>query len=159
MRARRVLALMNRSLQFASLLLCVLLAACQPESGPTPEQNSPRHESSITIYRLDGDAGRQPDSEGTFHDWVVTASRPITDSAVQRSLLDELQAGIDDPDAQARRCFIPRHGIRHCQDDGHTVDYVICFQCGLYRSTLDDQPDEGGTIGRSGLQKLMDSLL
>jgi hypothetical protein len=32
------------------------------------------------------------------------------------------------------RCFIPRHGVRHTTADG-TVEYVICFQCNLYRSS------------------------
>ena len=159
MRARRLLALMNRILQIVILLLCALQTACSLDSGSGARPDILRQNSSITIYRLDGDAGRQPDSDGTFHDWIVTAVRSVTDPAVQRSLLDALRTGIEDPDARASRCFIPRHGIRHCQDDGNTIDYVICFQCALFRSFRDDGPGEGGTIGRSSLQTLMDSLL
>ena len=139
------------------LLLCSL-SACH--SGPTSfEEAADPIRETITIYRLDGDAGRQPDSDGTFHAWPITAARTIADPAVERSLLEELRIGIDDPDAQARRCFIPRHGIRHLRIDGRTVDYVICFQCGLYRTMLDGRRNEGGTIGRSDLRRLMDSLL
>ena len=114
------------------LLLCSL-SACH--SGPTSfEEAADPIRETITIYRLDGDAGRQPDSDGTFHAWPITAARTIADPA------GTIAAGGTRTESmiltQARRCFIPRHGIRHLRIDGRTVDYVICFS-GLYRTMLD----------------------
>ena len=149
---------MTRSTLLLGLLLCALTGCHDGPDHGTADAPAPVEET-ITIYRLDGDAGRQPDSTSTFHEWLITRSRTISDPATQQSLLAALQAGIDDPDARPMRCFIPRHGIRHRQADGETMDYVICFQCGLYRASLDGQEHAGGTIGRADLQKMLDALM
>lgn len=139
------------------LLLCALMGCHNgPASEPTDAPTA--IEQTITVYRLDGDAGRQPESSDTFHAWLILERRTITDSATQQSLLETLQAGIDDPDARAARCFIPRHGIRH-EVDGSTMDYVICFQCGSYHSYLDGVRHGGGTIGRTGIKAALDAML
>ena len=138
-----------------SILLLILsgLTACRCDSDHLPTTAATAttvtvDDPLVTLYRLDGDAGRQPDGENTFHDWIILNTRIITDPDTQQNkILIPLQAGIDDPDARQRRCFIPRHGIRHLTKDGQTLDYVICFQCGSYHLYRNGERATGGTIG------------
>ena len=136
-------------------LLCLsalaLLSCHAPEQAPVS--------TSITLYRLDGEAGPAPDQDDTFHDWKILEACTFTDQGMQQALLTALQAGIDDPDARQSRCFIPRHGIRHQRADGRTMDHVICFQCSSYRAYLDAQQDSRGTIGRTELSPAFTRLL
>ena len=140
------------------LLLCVLMG-CHNGPAPEPTDTSTPIEQTLTIYRLDGDAGRQPESSDTFHKWLILKRHTITDSTTQQSVLEALQAGIDDPNAAQRRCFIPRHGIRHRLPDGHTMDHVICFQCGSYHAYLDGVSHNGGAIAPTKIKRALDSIL
>ena len=147
----RTLRLQSIHLLSGLLLMLCSLTACQNGPGrPAATSNAVTSASmkpTITLYRLDGDAGRQPDVEDTFHEWDILGTRIITDPARQQDMMTDLQAGIDDPDARQMRSFIPRHGIRRQQENGQTLDYVICFQCGSYHLYRNDERAGGGTIG------------
>jgi len=141
----------GRPLVLLCLSVLALFSCHAPEQAPTS--------TSITLYRLDGEAGPAPDQDDTFHDWKILEECTFTDQGMQQALLTALQVGIDDPDARQSRCFIPRHGIRHQRADGLTMDHVICFQCSSYRAYLDAQRESGGTIGRTELSPAFTRLL
>lgn len=75
-----------------------------------------------------------------FHEYPVLGKVEITDPEPRRALIEALQ------EAYRRRpwpmngtaCYWPRHGLRAVQN-GKTVDYLICFQCGRFEEFIDEE--------------------
>src|SRR5262245_16519710 len=69
---------------------------------------------------------RDVEGDGSFHKWKVLGKTAIDDDT-RKSLVAAFRKGVAEGGPVAS-CFKPRHGI-HVEHDGHTYDFVICFEC------------------------------
>jgi len=91
----------------------------------------------VTVFTLDPHAPSEEEvdsSQSLFGGYLILGSVQVTDRDLITEVLGDLQKGFEAEGITPMRCFIPRHGVRHTTVDG-IAEYVICFQCNLYRSS------------------------
>jgi hypothetical protein len=71
-----------------------------------------------------------------IHDYPVLGKVEVTEIEQRRQLIDALKAAIAQPNVAQAGCFLPRHVLR-VEQDGQTIDYVICFHCRNYHLYVD----------------------
>ena len=123
-----------RSLALLSLLA---LTACGERLPPLPEGPEPPMvvplPEELTLYSLDPDDSPPKDAE-LFNGYRVLGKVVITDPEERRVVVMAVNRGIAEKSDQFL-CFEPRHGLRIVSNN-KTIDYVICFQCGMYHEHL-----------------------
>ena len=138
----------------ALFLLITILLACSScgygNAGSTTSQD-PRLQSTMTLYRLDGD--RYPgdpvsDSAVLLHDWPILQVCPIQLPATQQKVLNALDEGIANGGGVPIDCYNPRHAVR-LESNTVTTDFMICFQCQNYEIWERDERVGGGLISKA----------
>lgn len=144
------------------VLIVLTLGACQQTGSTRVAEDDPRLDGKLTLYRLNGD--RYPGDtvqpgEVLLKHWPILETRPITDRDDARAILGALDAGIAAEAFIPIDCFNPRHALR-IEQDGSTIDYLICFQCRNYYAWRDDEEDPGlgGNFG-SEVKPVFERLL
>jgi hypothetical protein len=121
------------------------------------------HANSAILISLEPGENGSWDSEGEcaghcYFGWPVlgqTDAEPIVGNSIRKELSAWVAA--PEPDAVAL-CFNPRHGVR-VQADGHTYDFLVCFECEQAQVFKDSNPDPIATLYYSGSQSDWDALL
>jgi hypothetical protein len=124
----------------AVVMALVLWPSSHPELDPDQADR-------IVLYSLDprGPGEDRPPVTGEpLHGHQVLGLVEITDLDRRRELIEALRDGISRGDASAA-CFWPRHVLR-IEQDGRTIDYVICFQCHNYQKWVDGRHVTSSTI-------------
>jgi hypothetical protein len=118
---------------------------------------------SISLLSLEPGENGSLDSEGVcagycYFGWPALGQTAVSHSAA-RSLRKALSAWVSAPEPEAvALCFNPRHGVR-LQADGHTYDFVVCFECEQAQVFKDSAPDPIATLNYNGNQAAWDALL
>ena len=160
---------MNRPVPITVSLLCSVLAfavgcAPAPETPPIPSGSEaavvePGDTGSLVLFRLDGDRvayGGVHEGE-TLHGWSILQNCPITDQHASEGIKDAMVTALEHPPELEVDCFMPRHAIR-IPDGDDFIDWLICFQCGNYRSYEGESLEDSGNIGDS-LKPVLDRYL
>ncbi|HEX3358749.1 MAG TPA: hypothetical protein VHS31_17365 [Tepidisphaeraceae bacterium] len=103
--------------------LSIILWPSVPLSARRALQNADQYE----LLSLDPSYAEKTDPN-TFHRHQILGRILITDPTVRDKLNNALRHGALWPGAGENLCFNPRHGI-HIVQGGHTIDFVICFEC------------------------------
>ena len=160
---------MNRPVlaaMFLGLLALVSGGGCSSPSDDTPGASGstgvaigPGDTESLILFRLDGDTGRLEDApEGeTIRGWRILQTCPITDQHTSEGIKDAMVTALENPPQLEVDCFMPRHAIR-IPDGYDFLDWLICFQCGNYRSYEGGSLEDSGNIGDS-LKPVLDRYL
>ena len=106
------------------------------------------------LYSLE--PGVEDEKDG-FHGYKVLGKVAVKDDATRKALAAAFRKAVEEKGLAPARCFIPRHGIR-VQQDGNTVDLVICFECFQVKDFVGDRKGTGCLIGRSA-QPAFDKVL
>jgi len=109
-----------------------------------------------------GEAGSR-DSDGEcagycYFGWPVlgqTTASPAAAKSIRKAL--SAWAAAPAPNAVAM-CFNPRHGVR-VQANGHTYDFVVCFECEQTQVFKDSASDPIATFYYKGRQADWDTML
>ena len=113
---------------------------------------------SWTIYSLDPGREIGPDFSisPAFHGWKILGQTQVNATKTP-ALLAALRKGIQESDGRVAACFNPRLGIQATRN-GHTMDFVVCFQCLSMEVFYDSQRNNGYTITESPA-KIFDDVL
>jgi hypothetical protein len=76
----------------------------------------------VSLEPKDGDV------EGGLYGWRVLGETAIKDSMQCRTVLASVEQSVAAPGEWGAKCFDPRHALR-VKYEGHTLDFVICFEC------------------------------
>jgi hypothetical protein len=94
----------------------------------------------LTIFSIDGrwnDRGQGvPPAVGEFRGYPLLGSVEIKDAAERKRLIAALKKSVSGEVSMAK-CYWPRHAIR-AVENGQTVEYVLCFECGNFEEFLND---------------------
>ena len=121
------------------------------------------HATTISLLSLEPGENGIRDSEGEcagdcYFGWPVLGQAMVSPDAAS-SVRKALSAWVDAPEPDAvALCFNPRHGVR-LQADGHTYDFVVCFECAQTQVFGDSDPEPIGTLFYAGNQATWDILL
>lgn len=93
-----------------------------------------------------------------IRDWPVLGSTKISDKAVQKKLVEELEKSIAAcTPLHMALCFQPRHALR-AMAGGKTVELLICFECWRVHPYHDGMPT-GGVATNDSPKVLFNDLL
>jgi|SRR5438309_9023117 len=116
----------------STLLLVLLLCGCSQKArlaaAITKLSDTP---SKFVLYSLDPGPlvhDESIDTATVFHGYDILGRAEITDPDERRALVRALARGARESDGSIGLCFNPRHGL-HVEQDGGSVDFVICFEC------------------------------
>jgi hypothetical protein len=114
----------------ALLIAAVVLAMAIRSSTPGLD---PDREDRVTLYSIDfrEEEKRSPGTGEVVHGYTVLGKVEVTDPGQRRQLIGALKESLAERDVMQSKCFFPRHVLR-VEQDGRTIDYVICFQCHYY---------------------------
>jgi hypothetical protein len=133
-----------------------LLALSTAGCGPGSDLQNPEE---MILFSIDGRSVESqpghrrgdgvPTAVGEFHGYPVLGKVEITDLEKRKQIVAALKEGRASKGEQAK-CFWPRHAVR-AVEKGHTVEYIICFQCGGCEVYTDGKRSGGGSLsfGRS----------
>ncbi len=94
-----------------------------------------------TLYSIDfRDEGERAAGTGeTLHGYAVLGSVELSDEQ-RHQVVTALASAIEAANPEdVVACFAPRHVLR-VEQDGRTMDYVICFHCRNYRLIAEGRP-------------------
>ena len=145
----------------ASLVLAAAHASVADRKGEIAQAIA--HAKSISLLSLEPGENGSRDSEGKcagycYFGWPVLGQTVVSPSAAS-SVRKALSAWVSAPEPEAvALCFEPRHGVR-LHADGHTYDFVVCFECEQTQVFKDSSPDPIATLSYAGSQAAWDALL
>ena len=118
---------------------------------------------SVTLLSLESGPGGARDSDGAcigacYQGWPVLGEVALSNSEAQ-SLRADLSDWVAAPEPDAiAMCFFPRHGVR-VKANGHTYDFVVCFECGQTHVFKDSSAHPVAYLFYGADQKHWDSIL
>jgi hypothetical protein len=149
-----------------SLLLYTFLVAAPTQSHADEKQELTKaisNASSVVLYSLEpGEKGAR-DSDGScnglcYFGWPVLGQINVPDIS-GKPFRNDLTAWVTAPKPEAvEMCFNPRHGIR-IYADGHTYDFVVCFDCKQAKVFKDSAEEPFAYLFYNGSQRNWDKLL
>jgi hypothetical protein len=98
----------------------------------------------------------RPD-EAEFHGFKVLGRMKLLEVRARSKVVGALCKGILDSDGSVALCFNPRHALR-ARSGERTIGLVICYECNVIRSYIDDQEQTQLSTTRSG-QSILDGYL
>jgi len=112
-------------------LLFLLLCCCTEKARVASAITKLDSPSRFILYSLDPGPLQHDESiqsETVFHGYDILGRADILDADERRSLVRALARGARESDGSIGACFNPRHAL-HVEQNGRSVDFVICFEC------------------------------
>jgi len=99
---------------------------------------------------------RPAEGDNVFHKWKILGKSTLDDDT-RNTVAAAFKKGVAEGGPVAS-CFMPRHGI-HVEHEGHSYDFVICFEC-LWGEVYVDGVGEHGALPVSrSPQPIFDDVL
>lgn len=149
-------------LQLSSLLVA-FSTGCSATADRTEIAEALAVADGVTLLSLESGPGGARDSDGAcvgvcYHGWPVLGEVGLSNPAAQ-SLRADLSDWVAAPEPDAiAMCFFPRHGVR-VKANGHTYDFVVCFECGQTQVFKDSSAHPVAYLFYGADQKRWDSIL
>jgi hypothetical protein len=149
-----------------SLLLLMFFASASAQTHTDEKQEiiqAINNASNVVLYSLEPGENGARDSKGScsglcYFGWPVLGQMGVSDISA-KSLRNDLTAWAATPKPEAlEMCFNPRHGIR-INADGHTYDFVVCFECKQAKVFKDSSEEPIANLYYNGSQRSWDKLL
>jgi hypothetical protein len=139
---------------FRLLTVLAVFALATGCGGETADRlpDFPDQPDQLVLFSIDGPTYNKTEGElpehlakgELFHHQPVLGKIEITDPEKRRAVVSAVKEAARTKPDLALKCFTPRHAIRFIKG-GETVEMLICFQCGNYKTFLNGTQDRSGT--------------